>query len=395
MFLYLLFAAVAFGDDCESSTCIVCKANTTCDWYGFDCLSKTSTAVTSLSLTPTSPCVQCQAGSCNDCQNQTGCSWFSSVVPGVPGKCDVNTTTSSAYALVPTCPSCFTSATCDDCVLRENSTGCGWYVLPGGLNGKCREASPSFAYTKVPKGSCATGNPCSGVNSCSSCQAVVVQNSSVCSWFTSKSPSFYNNKCDNSQAGVVDAKLYTQVSGTCPLCAGTSCLSCKAEANCKWVAVQGLTGIAFGECLQTSATTPTTKRDIATCPATCQVHSCKACTGTDSCSWFTGSSVVDDSCDLSSDAKIQHPAQTPLTSTGSCGACMADRCFECNGLPGCGWYVNKKLGVIFLEGCYATNAFPSGRELLPDSDSKCKGVPSSSTHLVASIGLLLALALFA
>jgi len=308
---------------------------------------------------------------------------------------DLNTSTPSAYDLVPTCPSCFSSTTCTECVARENSTGCGWYVLPGGLGGKCREAAPSFAYSKIPKDSCATGNPCSGVLSCSDCQAIQnTQNATICSWFTSKSPSFYNHKCDDIKAGVVDSRLYTQVSGTCPVCAGTSCLSCKAELGCKWVAVQGLTGIGFGECLQNSAATPTTKRDIATCPATCQVHSCKACTGTASCSWFTGSSVVDDSCDLSSDARIQHPAQTPLTTPTSCGACMADRCFECNGLPGCGWYVNKRLGVILLEGCYANNAFPSGRVLLPNSDKQCEGA-SSSTHLVASIGLLLVLALFA
>jgi len=395
MFLFLLFA-VAFGQDCESSTCAVCKQNTTCEWYGFDCLSKTSTTVTTLSLTPQATCDVCQAGSCGDCQNQTGCSWFASVVPGVPGKCDLNTSTSNAYSLVPTCPSCFTSTTCNDCVLRENSTGCGWYVLPGSLNGKCREASPSFAYTKVPKDSCSTGNPCSGVNSCTDCQAVLAQNLSVCSWFTSKSPSFYSNKCGDSLAGVVSSNLYTQVSGTCPLCAGTSCLDCKAEPNCKWVAVQGLTGIAFGQCLPTSATTPTAKKEIATCPATCQVHSCLACTAVASCNWFTGSSVVDDSCDLASDAKLQHPAQTPFTMASQCGSsCLADRCFECNGLPGCGWYVNKKLGVIVLQGCYSTNNFPTGRSLLPNSDSKCEGVPSSSTHLVASIGLLLVLALFA
>jgi len=396
MFLYLLFAVVAFGQDCETSTCNVCKQNATCDWYKFDCLSKTSTAVTSLSLTAEATCAVCQAGSCVDCQAQAGCSWFSSVVPGVPGKCDLNTTTPSAYTLVPTCPSCFSSTSCTECVARENSTGCGWYVLPGGVGGKCREASPSFAYTKVPKDSCATGNPCSGINTCSGCQ--LVQNStnaSICSWFTSKSPSFYNSKCDDNKAGVVDSNLYDQVSGACPVCAGTSCLDCKAEANCKWVAVQGLTGIGFGECLQSSATTPTTKKDIATCPATCQVHSCKDCAAISVCNWFSGSSIVDDSCDLASDAKIQHPAQTPVSSVGSCQPCWADRCYECNGLPGCGGYANKKLGLIIAEGCYSTTGFPSGRVLIPNSDSKCKGVPSGSIEVAASMGLLFVLSLLA
>jgi len=375
---------------------VVCKANSTCDWYGFDCLSKTNTAVTSLGLTATATCSVCQAGSCGDCQAQDGCSWFASVVPGVPGKCDLNSSTATAYTLVSTCPSCFSSTTCGDCVSRENSTGCGWYVLPGNIGGKCREASPSFAYTKVPKDSCATGNPCAGVNTCLGCQQVQNStNASICSWFTSKSPSFYNSKCDDSEAGVVDSNLYTQVAGSCPLCAGTSCLDCKAEANCKWVAVQGLTGIGFGECLQTSATTPSTKKDIATCPATCQVYSCKTCAAITACNWFSGSSIIDDSCDLATDATLQHPAQTAISSVAQCGACMADRCYECNGLPGCGWYAKKELGITLASGCYSNNGFPSGRVLVSNSDSKCDGVPSSSAHVAVSMGVLLVLSLLA
>jgi len=220
-------------------------------------------------------------------------------------------------------------------------------------------------------------------------------NASICSWFTSKSPSFYNSKCDDNKAGVVDSGLYNQVSGSCPLCAGTSCLDCKAEANCKWVAVQGVTGIGFGECLKTADTTPASKRDIATCPATCQLHSCKTCAAITACNWFSGSSVVDDSCDLASDARIQHPAQTGIASVASCGACMADRCFECNGLTGCGWYAQKALGLIIREGCYSSASFPSGRVLIANSDSKCEGVPSSSLQVAASMGLLLVLSLLA
>jgi hypothetical protein len=191
----------------------------------------------------------------------------------------------------------------------------------------------------------------------------------------------------------VDAGLYTMVSGTCPLCAGTSCLDCKAEANCKWVAVQGLTGIGFGECLKTSDATPTTKKEITTCPATCQVHSCNACTALPTCSWFTGSSIIDDSCDLTSDAKLQHPAQKPAQTP--CAPCLADRCYECNGLSGCGWYVKKgPFNVILAEGCYQSSQIPSGRVLLPNSDSKCKGQPGSSAHVVASLGLVVLLGLF-
>jgi hypothetical protein len=120
------------------------------------------------------------------------------------------------------------------------------------------------------------------------------------------------------------------------------------------------------------------------------VHSCNQCTALPTCSWFTGSSIIDDSCDLTSDAKLQHPAQS--ASATPCAPCKADRCYECNGLSGCGWYVKKVGFLIVAEGCYATA--PSGRVLLPNSDSKCKGVPGSSSHVVASLGLVVGLGLF-
>jgi len=392
--LYLLFAVVALGEECESSTCVVCKTNSSCDWYGFDCLLKTGTAVSSLGLSPTATCSTCQAGSCLDCTGQPGCAWFSSVVPGVPGKCTTNTSSPSGYNVVPVCPTCYLNTTCDTCVVDENVTGCGWYVLPGGVGGKCREASPSFAYSKVPAGKCATGNPCAGVRTCSKCQEVVnATNSSTCSWYTSSSPSFYNSKCDDNKPGIVDAGLYTVVTGQCPICAGTSCLDCQAEGlqTCRWVAVQGLTGIGFGECLANTVATPSTKRNITTCPATCQVHSCKACTALATCSWFQGGgSFVDDSCDLTSDSKM-HLTQTQATIP--CAPCKADRCYECNSESGCGWYANKILGQIVAQGCYPNTQIPSGRVLIANSDSKCKGVPASSAHVVASLGLVFVLSL--
>jgi hypothetical protein len=185
--------------------------------------------------------------------------------------------------------------------------------------------------------------------------------------------------------------------GICPACAGTSCTDCKSETGCKWVAVQGLTGIGFGECLPTTTPTPAAKKDIATCPDTCNVHTCVDCAAIAACNWFTASpgGVIDDSCDLASDATIQHPSQTAVTAPASCGACLADRCYECNKLPTCGWYAKKVLGVIVAEGCYATASAPSGRDLLSNTDSKCDGVPSGSTHVVASIGVLFVLALVA
>jgi len=380
----LLFAVAALGQECESGTCVVCKTNSSCDWYGFDCLSKTSSAVVSLNIPPKATCDLCQAGSCADCQNQANCSWYSNVIPGVPGKCDVANTTSSTYKVVNVCPTCQNFATCDLCSAQENVTGCGWYVLPGNLNGKCREAPPAFAYSKVNQGSCSTGNLCAGVNNCQGCQLVTnSSNATVCSWYTSKSASFYNSKCDDYGPGVVSADLYTQEMGSCPLCAGTSCLSCKAELNCKWVAATIGFGTGFGQCLQTSATTPALKKEIPTCPATCQVYSCQACSLNSQCSWFSGSTVIDDSCDLATDGKLQHPTQT---ATSPCLQCMADRCYECNGLAGCGWYAKKVAGFIVLEGCYATA--PAGRVLVPNSDSKCKGVPSGSSQVAASIGVL-------
>jgi len=398
MLLYLLFVAAAFGAECESSTCQTCKTNSSCDWYGFDCLLKTSSAVTNLNLPATTTCPTCQAGSCTDCQAQDGCAWFKSTIPGVPGKCDVNGTDSSVYEVLDTCPSCYTSTDCSTCVSRgdNGTTECGWFVLPGNVGGKCREASPSFAYTQVPSDSCSAGNPCSGVLTCNACQGVQnAANASACSWFTSKSPSFYNSKCDDNKIGVVDTKLYTPVTSTCPPCAGISCSTCKAESGCKWAAVQGLTGIGFGECLTSTATIPSAKKDITVCPATCNVHTCLDCAAITACNWFTGSSVIDDSCDLATDAKIQHPAQTPVTSPGSCGVCKADRCYECNKLPNCGWYAKKALSIIVAEGCYPTNSFPAGRVLVSNTDSKCDGVPSGSTHVVASIGVLSVLILVA
>jgi len=302
-------------------------------------------------------------------------------------------TTSSLYKVVDTCPTCQTYTDCPTCSAQENSTGCGWYVLPGNLNGKCREAPPSFAYSKVNAGSCSTGNLCGGVNTCQLCQGVEnATNATVCSWYTSKSPSFYNSKCDDNRPGAIAANLYTQELGTCPLCAGTSCLSCKAEANCKWVAATVGFGTAFGQCLQTSVATPAIKQEITTCPATCQVYSCAGCSAISQCSWFTGSKIIDDSCDLATDAKLQHPTQTVAS---PCGQCMADRCYECNGLTGCGWYANKVLGVIVEQGCYPTSNFPSGRVVVPNSDSKCKGVPSGSSQTFVSIGVLAVLALLA
>lgn len=387
--LFLLFASAAA--QCDTSTCNVCKNMTGCDWYGnFACYNKTSDTVTKLNIPATATCDVCQAGSCDDCHDQGGCSWFTNTIPGAPGKCESENYTSSLYKKLDMCPVCNAFTTCDACS-TANAT-CGWYVLPGGVSGKCREAAPTFAYSKVKLGFC-SGDPCGGQNGCTKCKGVKLDNDTdaLCAWFTSKSPSFYSSKCDDAEGGVLSTAFYTQES-TCPVCAGTSCLDCKAEANCKWVSVSLGVGTAFGQCLPSSTATPTGKTEVSTCPSSCKLHSCTQCQTNPDCSWFTGSSFIDDSCDLTTDAKIQHPTQSIAT---TCPKCGADRCFECNGLTGCGWYANIQAGITFAEGCYPTDNFPSGRKLISNDNSKCDGVASGSAHVAVSMAVLAVLALVA
>lgn len=383
--LLCLFAGLAFGD-CETSTCVVCQNMTGCGWYGYDCLNTSSTVVKQLSLS-VKPCEVCQAGSCTECQAQSNCTWSASSIPGVSGRCDLNGTSTTTYTPIATCPTCSQSGDCNTCNARQNSSGCSWFVLPGGIGGKCREAAPSFAYTQVPSGSCATGNPCAGILTCQACQN---QNSTTgnCTWYTSKSPSIYDSKCDVANAGFVSSNLYETVTGSCPVCSGTSCVNCKAESGCQWAAVQGLTGIAFGQCLASTASVPTGKAAIATCPATCQVHTCQDCTKIADCRWYSGSSVIDDSCDLASDATLQHPTQTGFNQTSQCSQCMADRCFECDSLPGCGWYAEKLGFITIRQGCYPDSSAPSGRVKIASTDSKCDGAVSGVAPVAASFGLL-------
>lgn len=57
--------------------------------------------------------------------------------------------------------------------------------------------------------------------------------------------------------------------------------------------------------------------------------------------------------------------------------------------------MKKILGMTIYEGCYETSAAPSDRELRANSDSACDGVPSSSSQLAASLGVVIMLAIFA
>lgn len=397
MLLHLLFVVAALGDSCETSTCGVCKNISGCDWFGYDCLNSTSSIVTTLKIS-NQTCEQCQAGSCGECTSQSNCSWYSSRIFGISGKCAVSNTTFDLYTAVDKCPTCqMYDADCKTCGAHQDE-GCGWFVLPGNVGGKCREAPPAFAYTKVANDSCDTGNRCSGIESCITCQntnSTSNPNASSCVWYTSKQSAFYDSKCDN-KANVVESKLYDAVNGQCPACAGTSCVDCKAEAGCKWVAAKLGLGTAFGECLKSDAPEPTGKDELTTCPAQCDVRSCDSCVKSSACAWFTGSDAVRDTCDLASDA-IQHPFQKPIPSPNmqTCQPCQANRCYECNNLANCGWYVEYVGPVPIRQGCFETSKAPSDRKLRPNSDSKCDGKPNSSAQVAASMALLVVLALLA
>jgi hypothetical protein len=340
-------------------------------------------------MTAMGQCPVCQAGNCVDCRSQTNCSWYTSSLSAESGKCAATGDTPSGlgtYAvLAGSCPICNTYLDCPTCNAAQNTTGCSWWTLPGNVNGKCREASPSFAYTKVAVGFC-NGNSCGNVQVCSDCQNVIAEDNVTkpCAWFSSKLASVYNSKCDVSTAGVVDTTFYNVVAaGSCPVCGGSSCVSCKAEANCKWVAVDLGVSYSFGQCLSNSVANPAGKTVVATCPAACQVHSCKDCVSNTACRWFSGSSVSRDVCDLSSDS-FQHPFHTvTVSAAGNCPACVSDRCFECGSEAGCGWY-KKTFG---LTKCDFLNGSNTGT-LVQTTDANCEGNPNSVSALVPSLASL-------
>jgi len=396
IYLLFIFAFVGADNPCETATCLVCKTRPGCDWYTYDCLSTNSSTVKDLNLSPTTTCSMCQAGSCTDCYNQTGCSWFSSVVPGIPGTCAVNSSTPTGYNLVATCPTCNGNTACGTCTANQNSTGCGWWTLPGGLSGKCREASPAFDYTQTPAAFCGLGvNPCAGLNTCSQClnaTSPVNNATNICNWFTSKSTALYNSKCDQNLAGVLNSAFYTALTGTCPICAPSTCTDCAADTTnsanggCQWLAVNLGAGYAFGQCV-TKGVTVTGKAVVPTCPNACSIYSCTSCASTTGCAWFTGSKIgIDDTCALAS-STTEHLSQTAVTVVGSCPNCAADRCFECNNLNGCGWYADTVGSFIYAQGCYATPG-PSGRTLIQNTNSKCAGA-SGASALAVPTGLLL------
>jgi hypothetical protein len=393
---------------CDTSTCAVCKTLPACAWYssaGFsDCRSNTSD-VQKLGLTPVATCPVCQAGSCAECQAQSGCSWYQNSVGALGGTCGTNTTIPTAppgtsYTLLATCPVCPQLSTCTACT---NNTNCGWYVLAGAA-GKCAEASPGFAYSRVTSTFCG-GNVCAAQETCNKCQGVNATSGGdggkPCAWFTPKSgfSAFYNSKCDINETGVVQGAFYdTTAVGVCPVCAGSTCTSCVADTTCKWVAVQTLGLTSFGQCLLKTAANPTGKDTISTCPKTCEVFSCAACVLKSECRWFSGSSVgLGDTCDRAADS-IQHPTHGNVVSaSANCPACKSSRCFECNSEGStCTWNVPVFPGTStdvpgFDGSCSPTVSPPATTRKVPTTDKKCKGNPNAAAGLAPGVlGLVLA-----
>jgi len=387
---------VAAWAQCDFGTCLVCQQNPGCNWYGKDSFSDcrlNSSVPASLDLPIISSCPLCQAGSCSDCMNQGNCTWYTSSNGAFGGQCGAITTTPTSpfttYTAASVCPICNTFSNCTACNDNQDSTNnCGWYVIAGGA-GKCREASPGFAYTKVAVGFC-DGNICAASSTCSGCANVTVNDTSVCAWYTSKSPPLYNSKCDVNKTGVVSSTFYNPAP-SCPACAGTTCVSCKAEAGCQWLAVSVLGVTSFGQCALSNASV-TGKTSIATCPATCKIYSCTECVKIPECRWFTGSPIQSDGCDRASDAG-QYISSTALSDAGKCPACKDTRCFECNSESGCGWYRNVVPGTgLVVPGtgdCFSTTGSLTNQKLLPSTDPKCDGSPSSASALVPGLAMLL------
>jgi len=332
-------------------------------------------------------CTQCQAGTCLDCLNQAGCAWYVNSIGALGGTCSVNGTTPTGvgtYTLAGACPACTGFANCTLCTAAENQT-CGWYALPG-LTGKCAEASPGFLYSKVSAPFC-NGNVCAGIQNCTSCN----NQSGSCQWYapaTSALAALYNPKCDINSTGIVRNTLYSSTT-TCPPCADPSCLTCKADTGCDWLAVNVLGTSSFGQCV-TTGTPVTGKTSTATCPATCQLYSCAACIQQTVCRWYTASSVQKDACDRSVDSSL-YPFSTALTVGGTCPACKDSRCFECNNENGCGWYQTYLAGLPIpgTGACSPTASAPSNGRLIPNTDSKCAGSPSSAAVLIPGLFVFL------
>jgi len=337
-----------------------------------------------------------------ECTNQTGCSWYLHSVGAFGGTCSANTTTPTtnvpggSYSKATSCPTCQLNSACSTCTANENSTTCGWYVLPGATGGKCREASPGFAYSKVTATFCG-GNVCAGVQQCTDCKNVsaVGGGAAPCAWYTPVSGlgNVYNAKCDIDSAGVVSNTLYDKAT-TCPPCGGTTCTACQGEAGCEWKAVTVATVQSFGQCV-TKGVAVAGKTVVAVCAAACKLYTCTSCIAKPECRWYTGSSAQDDSCDLATDS-IQHPFMTALTVGGACPACKSSRCFECGKETGCGWYVNTVPGIgteIPNSGdCAPTAASHTNEKLIASTDKKCDGGPNSASALspgfLALLGLL-------
>jgi len=392
-FVLAAFLAVAWAD-CDTSTCYKCQNSTGCGWYTAGPLNDcrlTSDVPDSLNVTKTAngSCTPCQAGSCMDCQNHPdgNCVWYQSTLLG--GKCEVNTSsTPTGYTKIDTCPVCNQwDNDCNACFNNQN-LGCSFYSLPGQSLTKCRENSPSFAYSKVAAGFCG-GNPCTSSQTCGACQAVNVSGVMPCAWYDSAVPALYGPKCDSANASFVDNSLYN-LKTTCPVCGGSSCVACKSEANCKWVAVDVGLGTGFGQCLVSTATNPTGKKTIDVCPATCQVYSCSQCIASTACRWYSDSPVARDTCDLESDSWQYGTHRVTVAQGGTCPTCASTRCYECSSETGCGWYTDT-LGGIRIPGtghCKLQSAATGNEKIIDKTSSDCAGNPNAAGAVAPSFAVL-------
>lgn len=403
----LVFSALfvsAANAACEWSSCWKCQGEAGCAWYQtagiegdtFGGCRATSEVEANVafkeSLKVVTTCPTCQAGVCADCINDPvgaplnmNCKWLTNPL-GIGSYCaDSGATPGVTFTAKTTCPVCPQGAgvSCSTC---SNTAGCNWYEDAFGGAGECSDAEP-FGKSITVKEAC-DGNPCKKLSECDSCREFDVNGTKPCNWIKPKS--FYAwakpSKCDLVNAGFVDTALYDIVdTATCPKCSGNTCVTCKAEAGCKYAAVEVLGSFSFGECLEESATTPSTKRNVDTCRDECEIFSCRDCQANPKCAWYAGTIIYNAGCDLKDSPKaVDHIGVDPV-SQGSCGKCSFSRCHECvtqsPDAEDCGWFMQcSKLtgcaaGTGDCESSYTATVFE--REIVPDNaDDYEKWCPS-------------------
>jgi len=413
--VFLSAVAMAFAE-CDTPTCYKCQAMAGCGWYTAGSLAncyKTTAVPAGLNftLTANNSCPTCQAGNCLDCAGPSQpaaagtCGWYANSVGAIGGTCALaNNTPSSTigtYSLKATnqssCPACTSFTGCAQCTANEANQTCGWYSLAGVSDGKCAEASPGFLWTKTNAAFC-SGNICAGATNCSLCLAANA-NETNCAWYTPPTPlsAFYNPKCDINGTGIVDNALYNPTF-TCPPCQSSTCQSCQADSTCQWVGISALGNVAFGQCV-TSGTNVAGKSVVSTCPAACELYSCSQCVAASACRWFSNAgqanSGFDDTCARTEDGYL-HGLSKTISTAGTCPACRATRCYECNmeTTNNCQWYAATLLGkiVIGTDSCGVVGKAPTlGPTAIATTDARCKGNPNSAALALPGLAFVAAL----